>query len=566
MSRVRWSVGASSGLWCGLVCGLAVGLPAAGQVKDPVAGPGPKSVKAGAASSAEPLPRYLTDAEREWMRNNPPVEPAAETPPPQGPLWCPGEYGPMDGILISWSQQGNWPSTWRSILNQMVAQITTVGEAKVYVAYELDGDVAAATAAFDALGADLSKVQFVKANLDSIWIRDYGPRYAYEGKTRVIVDHVYNRPRPNDDAFPGVFKLYKDHTFYGLPLTHGGGNYHIADTGDSFCTRLINNENNGNGDLYNYTEEQIHALWMDYQGVDTTFFDPYPSNVDATQHIDMWMQVFADTGAIISDWPLNEGSAQDLICEGAVSELEGRGWTVHRIPAFSISGVHYTYTNVVMCNDLVLVPTYTQATVEPYNEAALEAWRQACPDKTVVGINCQAIISAAGAMHCIVMHVPAHLGGVSPTVYQTYPHGGEQFQAHDFIIQTWNSDDDEGTVSADIYFSTDGGKTYPSLLAGNIADTQAYYWSIPDVKTAHARLKVVLRDGDGNEGSAESGDFTIGDPCDADLNGDETLDLFDFLEFNNLFNQGDPFADWDQNGEFDLFDFLGFVNSFNAGC
>jgi hypothetical protein len=44
------------------------------------------------------------------------------------------------------------------------------------------------------------------------------------------------------------------------------------------------------------------------------------------------------------------------------------------------------------------------------------------------------------------------------------------------------------------------------------------------------------------------------------------LDLFDFLEFVNLFNASDPAADCDGNGVFDLFDFLCFVNAFNAGC
>ena len=55
-------------------------------------------------------------------------------------------------------------------------------------------------------------------------------------------------------------------------------------------------------------------------------------------------------------------------------------------------------------------------------------------------------------------------------------------------------------------------------------------------------------------------------PCDADLDGDGDLTLFDFLKFVNLFNAQDPQADWDGNGAFELFDFLAYVNDFNAGC
>jgi hypothetical protein len=60
--------------------------------------------------------------------------------------------------------------------------------------------------------------------------------------------------------------------------------------------------------------------------------------------------------------------------------------------------------------------------------------------------------------------------------------------------------------------------------------------------------------------------FEGGAPCAPDLNGDGSLDLFDFLAFVNAFNAQDPIGDWDGDGEFSLFDFLAFVNAFNTGC
>jgi hypothetical protein len=57
-----------------------------------------------------------------------------------------------------------------------------------------------------------------------------------------------------------------------------------------------------------------------------------------------------------------------------------------------------------------------------------------------------------------------------------------------------------------------------------------------------------------------------GSSCYADLNGDSVLDLFDFLEFTNLFNAGDETANCDGQGGLDLFDFLCYTNEFNAGC
>ena len=60
--------------------------------------------------------------------------------------------------------------------------------------------------------------------------------------------------------------------------------------------------------------------------------------------------------------------------------------------------------------------------------------------------------------------------------------------------------------------------------------------------------------------------FVVRFECRPDLNQDGLLDFFDFLAFQNLFNAGDPIADFDGNGVLDFFDFLAFQNEFAAGC
>jgi hypothetical protein len=54
--------------------------------------------------------------------------------------------------------------------------------------------------------------------------------------------------------------------------------------------------------------------------------------------------------------------------------------------------------------------------------------------------------------------------------------------------------------------------------------------------------------------------------CRADLLPDGELNLFDFLVFQNLFDAGDPAADFDGDGRLTIFDFLVFQNEFVAGC
>ncbi|MEQ9096596.1 MAG: GC-type dockerin domain-anchored protein [Phycisphaerales bacterium] len=60
--------------------------------------------------------------------------------------------------------------------------------------------------------------------------------------------------------------------------------------------------------------------------------------------------------------------------------------------------------------------------------------------------------------------------------------------------------------------------------------------------------------------------FDISDCCPADLDGDDATTIFDFLTFQNLFQDRDPRADFDDDGDLTLFDFLAFQDAFAAGC
>ncbi len=520
------------------------------------------------------LPRYATPGElaTPWI---PPVT-DAPTPPPIGPIHTPSEYEPMEGLQMSY----RGAAAWNAILADMTKRITTGGHGKVFMVYQANvTPLATVQSQLTAAGANLNLVEFIPATLDAIWCRDYGPRHAYQGgNVRVVLDHRYNRNRPNDDNLPVVFASVKNRARYEPQLNHGGGNYHLDALARGYATRLIYNENNAPLPsqpwvTWNYTEQQIIDIWQDYWGVDTHLFDPFPTSVDATQHLDMWMQVVSDNRVIISDWPNNPGSIQDNICEAATTYMQSQGYTVYRVPAFSISGVHYTFTNMVMINNLVMVPSYTHATVAPFNASALATIQSALDaGKIAESIPCQNIISAAGAVHCIVMHIPKFLGapapwGFAPTAYLTSPIGGETLTAGSVVDISWVSDDDDATLNADLLLSTDGGATFPTMIASATPDDRQFAWTVPNTPTTQARVRVVVRDHWGNAGSDDSdANFTIDAGCYADCNLSATLTIADFGCFQSKFAAGDPYADCNQSGGLTIADFGCFQSRFAAGC
>ena len=139
----------------------------------------------------------------------------------------------------------------------------------------------------------------------------------------------------------------------------------------------------------------------------------------------------------------------------------------------------------------------------------------------------------------------------------------------DLIETTWLYDSPDGVTTADLLLSTDGGSTFPTILGADFdASTGSFQWNAPNVGSTDARLRLVIRDSDGNESFDESDlSFTItGSACIADFTGDGLLNFFDVSAFLNAFGSMDPIADLTDDGSFDFFDISVFLNAFSAGC
>lgn len=512
------------------------------------------------------VPRSFTPEERDWVQSNPILLPAVVTEPPTGPIMCPGEYAPMEGIILAWEG----PSDWLDIVAQMAAKITTTGNAIAYVSIDAVGENTTCNTRVTSFGGDISRIRYVSRVNDTIWIRDYGPRYIYEGAgprpVRAIVDHTYNRPRPNDDTWDNGWSTSRGHQYYELPLIHGGGNYHLSSAQPAFATQLIQNENPG------LSIATIIDTWHRYQNVNTTITLPFPQEIDVTQHIDMWMYMAGDQNVLISDWAANRGSTQDTICNAQAAAMAAAGYTVTRLPARSIFGTHYTYANGVMCNDLVLIPKYPTTLGATLDQQALDAWQSALPGKTIVQINCESLVTSAGVMHCICMHVPAFKGrveanGVAPTVFLRNFRGGQVLANSSVHTVRWATDDDAGPVfRVTISQSLDSGTTWTDLLT-NVTNTGSYNWTTPATTQPHVRLRVTAIDSVLlTETDASETDIYVGVLCPADFNRDGVSDFFDYLDFVNAFAANAPGADFNNDQVIDFFDYLDFVDRFSLGC
>src|SRR5690606_16902251 len=136
---------------------------------------------------------------------------------------------------------------------------------------------------------------------NSVWMRDYGPRFVEEDGVPAIVDHVYNRPRPLDDAVPQVVATAWGLDRYDLPLVHGSGNFHLFGDGTALMTELVLAENPG------LSAADVEQLYADYQNLDLTIVPGFPTTFDATRHIDMWLLPVRDRVAIVGEYAPGTG-------------------------------------------------------------------------------------------------------------------------------------------------------------------------------------------------------------------------------------------------------------------
>ncbi len=131
----------------------------------------------------------------------------------------------------------------------------------------------------------------------------------------------------------------------------------------------------------------------------------------------------------------------------------------------------------------------------------------------------------------IVLMVTPVLDIVDPVVTVLSPNGGEVIDNGSPTLLQWTSSDNIGVLAQEIRLSTDGGNTYPTVIATGLPGAQqSYTWNVPsNLASTTARIKVIATDASGNSGEdASDANFTIRDGVPPSIqvnspNGDETF-------------------------------------------
>ncbi len=386
------------------------------------------------------LPQYLTKEEKERIHEI--YQDKSATDPPVQYARSIAEFEPMTGALIRYPL--GIPYSLVALMSEEVEVVTIVASQSVKNQAISD---------YQNHGVNMDNASFIIAPTNSIWTRDYGPWYIFDGDNEFgIIDFQYDRPRPDDNAIPSIFANENNINYPHMGLVHTGGDFMSTGMGIGASTNAVYSVNS---DL---DPTEVDSIMDLYLGIEE--YHVVPNIHGGLSHIDTWAKFLAPDKIMIRE--VDPSHQYYDLAEQAVAYFEsqtssyGTPFRVYRV----YTPNNEPYTNSLILNDRVYLPT----TGSPWDDAAVEAYEAAMPGYTVYGVYYNGWWST-DALHCRVREIPdsemLYIHHI-PTLQDQQAHEGYQIDARIIPMtgQALYAD------SLKVYYQINGGDFSSIVMTG----------------------------------------------------------------------------------------------------
>lgn len=262
-----------------------------------------------------------------------------------------------------------------------------------------------------AFGGDDSAVETRVVPSNDVWVRDHGPTFVQDSAGLRAIDWNFNAwggkfPHDADTRIAESAALAEGAVRERAPIVFEGGAIETDGNGVLLTTRSVALTDTRNPGA---TEAGMTHALRTLLGVDEVLWlDAGMACDDTDGHIDTLAR-FAPNGALLVHTMADSEHPDADAMEANATALEQDGrWPVVRLPAPTLrdrSGelLPASYANFYVGNQVVLAPTYGV----PDDTVALHRIGAAHPGRRVVPIDCRALVSQGGAIHCATQQVPA---------------------------------------------------------------------------------------------------------------------------------------------------------------
>jgi len=291
------------------------------------------------------------------------------------------EFSPMQGVLVSYPF---------GIPVSLIAHISQHANVTTIVANSTEQNTVTST--YNSNGVNVSNCDFLIAQSDSYWTRDYGPLFIRESNQKIsLVDFTYNRPRPNDNAVPQHVSDFLGIDSYLMPIEHTGGNYMTDGLEISASTTIVYTENSG------LTSTEVDLHMQSYCGVDEYHVVEDPNNT-YIDHIDCWGKFLDVDKILIRKVPSSHAQYTEIENTAAyfASQTSSYGTPYQIFRVYTPN--NEPYSNSIIVNDYVYVPQMGSAN----DSAAISVYQNAMPGYSIVGFedNGSSPWESTDAIHC----------------------------------------------------------------------------------------------------------------------------------------------------------------------
>ena len=345
----------------------------------------------------------------------------------------PAEWEPHQGTFLSWPhKRGDWPGKPDSIplVFAEMARVLSVGE-RVIVLVKDAAEERLGRAVFGRAGVNLSQTDFVRADTDRSWTRDYLPSFVVKGqgkkrevsavKWRFDGWNRYPDHKKDDAAGIAMAELYGKRQW--LPevtvrgktrrLTLEGGSIDVDGEGTVLTTEecLLTSKRArhaviGRAGSEHFLNEHLgttKVIWLN-DGI---------AGDDTSGHIDDFAR-FVRPGVVVTCRESRRTDQNYHRLEQAIERLrgerdaKGRKLEVIALPMpepVTYGGVRLpaSYANFYIGNEAVIVPVFNDAA----DRKALGMLAELFPKRRVVGICARDLVLGLGTLHCSTQQLPA---------------------------------------------------------------------------------------------------------------------------------------------------------------
>lgn len=240
-------------------------------------------------------------------------------------------------------------------------------------------------------------------NVDTTWIRDYGPIFIQENSTLTVIDMDYFQRRPRDDLMNYHYALRTGEDLRHVHLASEGGNILANGNGICIVSDVIFNFNFVNEKTISEKQALMRKL-LASMGCPYTIIMPALIG-DATGHVDMYMSWANNITLLVGVYTRNQHLQNHILVSNAVKMLRkvGRGlFDVVEMPMPNCSKC--TWSNHVHIGNDVIVPVYKEenSIVQDYVLMLISHYTK----KRIIPVFADELVKWNGVFHCITKTKP----------------------------------------------------------------------------------------------------------------------------------------------------------------